>query len=253
MFLNVVVPMAGAGSRFAQAGYSIPKPLIPVHGVPMIKVVIDNLTPTQDHRFIFISQREHALKYELQNKLSLWAPRCEIILIDGITEGAACTVLKAKHLFDNNHPLMIANSDQYINIAIDDYLTCSNSANLDGLIMTMPADNPKWSFVETDSNDYIVRVVEKEVISHQATVGIYNFSKGSDFIAGAESMIKKDLRTNNEFYVAPTYNELIAKGKKIGVYDVGLEGMHGLGTPHDLTAFIASSKSQQSMVVYENY
>lgn len=239
---NIVIPMAGAGSRFIEAGYTIPKPLIPIHGVPMIKVVIDNLTPSIEHRFIFICQREHASNYNLEEKLSSWAPKCEIVLIDGLTEGAACTVLQAKALINNNNPLIIANSDQLINVCIDEYLTFSRNAKLDGTIMTMPANDPKWSYVELDYNNHVTRVVEKEVISNQATVGIYNYSHGCDFISAAECMIRKNLRVNNEFYVAPTYNQLINKGQKIGVYDVGYGGMHGLGTPHDLDDFISMAK-----------
>lgn len=251
--LNIVVPMAGAGSRFKQEGYTDPKPLIPVHGVPMIKVVIDNLTPNQEHRFIFICQKEHAFKYDLENKLNIWAPHCEIVLLNSLTEGAACTVLTAKHLFNNNDPLMIANSDQYINIDIDRYLEAhSSSDRLDGLIMTMPADDPKWSFVELDHDERVIRVVEKEVISNHATVGIYNFTKGSDFIDAAESMIEKNLRTNNEFYVAPAYNELINNGKTVGIFSVGEHGMYGLGTPQDLNMFLALSNAQQGRVFHEN-
>ncbi len=135
---------------------------------------------------------------------------------------------------------MIANSDQYLDIDIDIYLAAGDAAS-DGLIMTMTADDPKWSFVARDVSGWVSRVVEKEVISDEATVGVYNFSRGEDFVRAAEEMIARDLRVNGEFYVAPAYNLMIEKGGRIGVFNVGLVGetMHGLGTPSDLDVFLA--------------
>lgn len=236
--LNIVIPMAGAGSRFAKAGYSDPKPLIPVMGVPMIRLVIENLRPSRPHRFIFICQQAHIEAYGLQEKLSTWAPGCQVIGIDGLTEGAACTVLKAKALIDTDAPLMIANSDQWIDCDIDDYLAFMD-CGLDGLIMTMKANDPKWSFVGLNALGYVTHVVEKRVISDEATVGIYNYRRGRDFVTAAEDMIARDLRVNGEFYVAPAYNQMIERGARVGIYNIGAEaaGMYGLGIPADLDLF----------------
>jgi NDP-sugar pyrophosphorylase family protein len=246
--LNIVIPMAGRGSRFAAAGYTVPKPLIPVHGIPMIRLVIENLRPSTSHRFIFICQRAHVGEYHLRNQLAGWSRGGSIIELDGITEGAACTVLAARELINNEDPLMIANSDQYVDMAIDNYLAFMTEGRLDGLIMTMQASDPKWSFAGLSANGLVDRVVEKQPISTHATVGIYNFSRGSDFVQAAESMVRKDLRVNNEFYVAPVYNEVIAAGARIGVYDIGAEGegMYGLGIPTDLDAFLALPLSRQA-------
>ena len=239
--------MAGAGSRFADAGYNDPKPLIPVHGRAMIQVVIENLTPRIPHRFIFICQKAHVEAHDLRSKLSMWAPDCEIVGIDGMTEGAACTVLAAKALINNDSPLMIANSDQFVDININDYLNALRDSDWEGLIMTMRADDPKWSYVGLDSNSLVTHVVEKEVISDEATVGIYNFRHGCSFVQAAEDMIAKDKRVNGEFYVAPTFNSLIFSGHKVGIYNVGSEGagMYGLGIPPDLEAFLALTLSRR--------
>ena len=245
--LNIVIPMAGAGSRFAIAGYKDPKPLIAVHNTPMIKVVIDNLTPSCKHRFIFICQRKHVEEYSLRKKLAEWAPGCEIVELDGLTEGAACTVYAAKHLIDDDNPVMIANSDQYIDISIDDYLDNMEANNLDGLIMTMKADDPKWSFVGFNETGLINNVVEKEVISDEATVGIYNFRTGNLLISAIEAMFSKELQVNGEFYIAPAYNETIKSGAKVAHYNIGAEGagMYGLGIPSDLKFFLASPVSNK--------
>ncbi len=135
---------------------------------------------------------------------------------------------------------MIANSDQYIDADIHSYFSYMDNNKLDGLIMTMNANDPKWSFVEFDANGFVKRVVEKEVISNEATVGIYNFKNGSSFIAAAKKMIENNDRVNNEFYVAPTYNYLISEGHSVGIFNIGSEanGMYGLGSPADLELFL---------------
>jgi dTDP-glucose pyrophosphorylase len=247
-FINIVIPMAGAGSRFSKAGYLLPKPLIELNGIPMIRLVIENLRPKFRHRFIFICQNSHIESYDLRERLSIWAPNSVTIGIDGLTEGAACTVLRASDLIDNEHHLMIANSDQYVDVDINDYLLSAFGQNVDGLIMTMHADNPKWSFVSLNSNGFVKRVVEKEVISNHATVGIYNFVKGRDFVSAANEMISNDLRVNNEFYVAPVYNQLINRGYNIGIFDIDSfsTGMYGLGTPEDFELFIKHPISQKA-------
>jgi dTDP-glucose pyrophosphorylase len=247
--LNIVIPMAGLGSRFANAGYSLPKPLIEVHGTPMIRLVIENVRPAVPHRFVFICQNAHIAAFDLKNKLQAWAPGSAVIGLDGLTEGAACTVLTARDHIDQDAPLMIANSDQYVDIAITPYVEAMGARGLDGLIMTMQADDPKWSFAGLDDNNLVTRVVEKEVISSHATVGIYNFRSGKDFVAAADRMIAKNLRVNNEFYVAPVYNEMIASGARIGVHDIGAEGsgMYGLGIPADLDAFLALPLSHKAV------
>lgn len=243
--LNIVIPMAGAGSRFSKAGYIDPKPLIKIHDITMIQLVIDNIKPKCDHRFIFIVQNAHREKYNLDKILKDKTNNCEIIGIDGITEGAACTVLKSKDFINNNNPLMIANSDQFVDIDINEYI---NKNTHDGIIMTMNACDPKWSFIDIDENNFIHRVVEKKVISNEATVGIYNFTHGTDFVRAAETMILDNNRVNNEFYVAPVYNILIQNGKKFTYFNIGSEknGMYGLGIPEDLNFFINNPISKKA-------
>jgi len=247
--ISIVVPMAGRGSRFSQAGYDTPKPLIPIHGVPMIRVVIENIRPSSPHRFIFICQAEAVARYDLRRRLDAWAPGSAVVELDYVTQGAACTVLTAEQHIDRDKPLMIANSDQYVDIAIDDYLAEMDRAALDGLIMTMDADDPKWSFAAVDDTGLVTRVVEKEPISRHATVGVYNYRRAGDFLDGAREMIAKDLRINGEFYVAPVYDQIIARGARVGVYSVGAvdAGMYGLGIPADLEAFIATEVSHRAL------
>jgi dTDP-glucose pyrophosphorylase len=245
--LNIVIPMAGRGSRFQKVGYAMPKPLIPVGDKLMVERVIDNLAPSVPHRFIFICQRQHLEEFDLAARLQRATAQPVIIALDGITEGAACTVLTAREHIDNQDALMIANCDQFVDASINDYLAAMENPPLDGLIMTMTANDPKWSFVALDEQRRVTRVVEKQVISDEATVGIYNFRHGTDFVAGADAMIARNERVNNEFYVAPVYNDLIKAGHQVGIFNVGSEanGMYGLGIPEDLELFLSPAIQQR--------
>ncbi len=233
--------MAGSGSRFATAGYKDPKPLIQIGRQRMIEWVVNNLTPPPglDLRFIFIVQSKHLQNFQLQELLSFNQSNV-IVPIDHLTDGAASTIALASEFIDNDDHLIIANSDQFVDIRIDDfYRACLKGA--DGTIMTFLAQSKKWSYVALDDNELVTLVREKEPISNYATVGIYHFRKGSDFVTGVREMKTKRLTVNGEYYVAPVYNELIATGAKIGHFMIKREQMHGLGTPDDLDEFLASA------------
>ena len=237
--LNIIIPMAGSGSRFVNAGFTKPKPLIEINGQTMISLVIKNLRPKDEHRFIFICQKEHIENTKLKTEIENLTNNSIIIEVNGLTDGPASSVLLAQSYIDNNSPLMIANCDQFVDFDINQYL--HKSKLFDGLIMTMWADDPKWSFVKFDEKNNIVAVIEKQVVSNVATVGIYNFSNGKQFCKNAHEMINNNDRVNNEFYVAPIYNYLIEENKKLSTYDIG-DKMYGLGTPEDLKFFIENYK-----------
>jgi len=237
--LNVLIPMAGSGTRFREAGYTFPKPLIDVNNKPMIQVVVDNLNV--DANFIFVVQKEHREKYNLDTLLNLISPNCTVIETDGVTEGAACTALLAKEFIDNDSPLFFANSDQFVEWDSTEFMYKMNETNADGGIVTFQSTHPKWSFVKLDENGYATEVAEKKPISNIATVGYYYWKHGSDFVKYAEQMILKNIRVNNEFYVCPVFNQAIEDGKKIRTFDI--QKMWGLGTPEDLQNFLNNFNS----------
>lgn len=244
--LNIVIPMAGKGTAFINAGFTFPKPLIDVGGKTMIELVVDNLKPQGDHRFIFVCLKEHYDKYDLYHVMqNATSDQFEVVTLLGPTQGAACTVLTAVKYIDNDRELLIANADQIIDININDFLTKAREGEKDGLIMTFKSSHPKWSYVRTDADGKVLEVAEKKVISDKATVGLYYYRRGSDFVRAAQSMIHKDIRYNNEFFVCPAYNELILEDKKIYTYDIPVESMHGLGTPEDLNLFLQHLNEQK--------
>ena len=234
--MKILIPMAGEGSRFAKDGYTFPKPLIEVNGKPMIQRVVENLDFASE--YIFLVRKSHIYKYIglLDTLKRITNNCCKVIEVDGLTEGAACTALLAKEFINCDEDLLIANSDQYIQYERQNFISLKNMTQTSGIVWTFNAVHPKWSFVKTNARGYITEVAEKRPISNIATCGIYWYRKGSDFVKYAKQMIDKEIRINNEFYIAPVYNEMINDNKTLIPFYV--HKMWGLGTPEDLKYFM---------------
>jgi NDP-sugar pyrophosphorylase family protein len=231
--------MAGQGSRFAKAGYEKPKPFIDVDGKPMIVRVLENLA-YPDARYILIARKEHLEKEKELVKQIEEEFNAIFVSIDNLTEGTACTVLYARKYINNNEPLLIANSDQIVDMDISTMIDDCRQKELDGSILTFidKYQDPKWSFAKLDKNNFVTEVREKVVISEYATVGIYFYTRGKEFVNATIDMIIENDRVNNEFYTCPTYNYAIKDNAKIGIYNIKFEQMHGIGTPEDLNIFL---------------
>tara|TARA_B000000557_G_scaffold226710_1_gene197291 strand:+ start:8949 stop:9665 length:717 start_codon:yes stop_codon:yes gene_type:complete len=238
--MKILIPMAGEGSRFAKEGYTFPKPLIDVRGKPMIQTVVENLD--FDSEYVFLVRKKHIEQYTglLDTLDRITNGRFNYVEVDGLTEGAACTALLAEKYIDNDEGLLIANSDQFISYEPENFNTIKSLTNVDSIVFTFNDVHPKWSFVKTNSRGFITEVAEKKPISNIATCGIYWYRRGSDFVKYAKQMIDKDIRVNNEFYIAPVYNELIGDGKSLIPFYVS--EMWGLGTPEDLKRFLENHR-----------
>ena len=266
--MNILIPMAGNGSRFSNAGYVDPKPLISVNGLPMIRRVVESLNIFGD--YIFVVQQKHRKQYELDRVLNttvqqvfpteimgthgvtkrdgnVYTKPVTIVEVDAITRGQACSVLLAKEYIDNNESLLIVNSDTmygWTNHAPHswegihhsehscNFLNELKRTDPDGCIVTYKTVDPSWSFAKTNESGYVVKTAEKIPISDNGTVGIYYWKHGSDFVKYAEQMISKNIRTNNEFYVCPVYNEAILDEKQITIYQ--MNRVFSMGTPEDM-------------------
>lgn len=237
--INVVIPMAGQGSRFVKAGYTTPKPFIEVDGRSLIEIVLQNMR-LDDARYLLLARPEHLASQQdvikrIQDNFDV-----TFIPVPKLTEGAACTVLHAHRLINNDDPLLLANSDQYVETSVRAYVDDCVSRELDGSILTFVdgARDPKWSFARLDEQGLVAEVQEKRAISEHATVGLYYFSQGRSFVNAALDMIVANDRVNGEFYTCPVYNYCIAAGQRIGIHSMDADKMHGLGTPDDLNLFI---------------
>lgn len=231
--------MAGLGSRFADKGYENPKPFIDVAGKPMIERVLDNLY-IPEARFILLVREEHITNYSSYITNIKERYKSVIFSVNGLTQGTACTVLLARNLINDNTPLIIANSDQIVDMNFSDFVDDAKTRDLDGSILSFidSKRDPKWSFASLNDNDLVTAVKEKDPISDYATVGIYYFKRGIDFVEGAIDMILQQDTVNNEYYTCPVYNFLIKKKLDIGIYNIKESEMHGIGTPEDLNSYL---------------
>src|SRR3990172_6947278 len=237
--INIVVPMAGAGRKFAEVGYSFPKPLIDINGKPMIQLVIENIKPKVKHKFIFVCLNEHFEKYSLAEILSnLTKGNYEVIKLFNPAVGALCSVLTATDFINNDSELIIVNSDQLLDVDINEFIKFSRKSRADGVIITFESSHPRWSYARIDSKGQVVETVEKKVISSHATCGVYYFRKGSDFVSAGFKMIDKHITLNGEFYICPVYNEMILDSKKILGWEVDYKKMHSFVTPEDLQLYL---------------
>jgi len=235
--MNILIPMAGRGSRFKKANFSLPKPLININGKSMIELVIDNLDQHTNDKFIFLVRDEHVTNYGIDDSLRAAMPNCEIVIVDHITEGAACTCLLAKHLINNDEELLIANCDQLMVWNRLNFNTLKNLVVPDGIVFIFESTSPNNSYVKIDDNFHIKLAIEKRVISNHATCGVYYWKRGEDFIESANRMIAANERFRAEFYVCPTYNYLIQDGKVIVPFFT--DKHYPIGTPEDLQSYLS--------------
>jgi NDP-sugar pyrophosphorylase family protein len=234
--VNVLIPMAGRGQRFADAGYDRPKPLIEVFGRPMYSWAVESLPLELATRVIFVALREHLVGGALEADIgSRYADHDPIVIpVDGVTEGQVCTVLLARDLIDDGTPLLVYNVDTYCRTALASTLR-SLPPTVDGLLGVFEAEGDHWSFARVDECGRVVETAEKRRISPWATTGLYHFTRGADFVRYADEMVHADDRTRGEFYVAPLYNRMIRDGADIRI-DVADE-VRPIGTPDELARF----------------
>jgi NDP-sugar pyrophosphorylase family protein len=228
--------MGGEGRQFVERGYTFPKPLVEIAGRPLIEIVVQSLTPSEPHQFVFVCKQEHVQQYALGDVLRLIAPGCHVVTMARPTAGALCSVLLGMAHLQHDDELLVANADQSVDVSVDRFLLGAREGGWDGSIMTFPNTHPRWSYVRTEG-DVVVAVAEKQPITRNATVGLYYFRRGTDFVRAAERMLFKNASLGGEFYVAPVYNELVLARKRIRIFPIEASQMHGLGTPEEVERY----------------
>jgi NDP-sugar pyrophosphorylase family protein len=237
--MQFVIPAAGEGKRFAEKGFLDPKPLIKLHGIPLIVWVIANFTFKKGDSLLIVGRSNHKIGPIVEDFCHNLDLEINFLYLEYLTDGAARTVYLATEQLLKNKPMIVANSDQYISSSLDPYLQISKSELFDGTVMTMSANSNKWSYVLTNDREEIIKIEEKKEISTDATVGIYGWKRVTDFRQSFIESVKNMQTVNGEYYLAPTYNYLIKEKMIIKKIDVGTinEVVHGLGTPEDFYAF----------------
>ena len=235
--INILIPLAGSNQFFSEAEYPFPKPLIEINGKTMIEQVINNFDSIKkEKQFIFIVNSDDCKKYHLDNVLNLLTDHsCKLIRINNETKGAACSAMMAIEYIDNEIELIIANSDQIFDENLDDIVAAFK--DVDGGVITFDSVHPRWSYARLDADGYIVEMAEKRPLSRHAVAGFYYFKKGSDFIENAKRMIGKDASVNGLYYVAPTFNEMVLKNKKLIIKKIKNSTYHTFYTPRKIQEY----------------
>jgi len=241
--MNVLVPMAGLGSRFSDRGYKLPKPLIEVSNGETIIDVSLGCFYNPSFNYIFIVMKEHCEQYGIDKKLKAITPNCDIVKIDYLTDGQANSALLGEEYYNNSTPLFIANSDNYFHWDFNNFVNKMNVSDVDASVVTIEdySRNKSWSYAKTDKNGLIIKTAEKDPISNNPLVGCFYWKHGRDFSKYTKQMIEKDIRVNNEFYIAPVYNEAIEDGKQCVIYNI--EGFKPLGNPEELEEYLKWKES----------
>ncbi len=233
----VVVPIAGGDNAFRDRGFAYCKPLIEIHGKPLVEHVWACLTPLAAERYVFVARQEDIRLFHLDEVLRLMEPKAAVVQAVGPTAGAACTAMLAIERIEPDRELVITNGDQLftcdLRAAIDDF----RARDLDAGTLVFDSVHPRWSFVRVGQDGLVTEAAEKRPISRHATAGFYYFKRGGDFVGAAADMIRKDAQVNGEFYVCPTFNELILRHARVGVYPIPRAAYISLATPQNVEEY----------------
>lgn len=240
--ISIVVMMAGPSQAFKDVGYFYPKNLVEIDGQPLIQRVLTKLSSSlqlkgADAKLICILPNKESLTFFTSSVIKLIEPEATIIELPGQTSGAACSSLLAVDHINNENPLLIVNGDQIIEWDLKEILESFVSRKLDAGCIVFEDIHPRWSFVKCDKDGYVIEAAEKRPISKNATAGFYYYRHGKDFVAAVMSMIKKDAKTNDLFYICPAFNELILMHKKIGVFEIPKKAYTSLAMPAQVEAY----------------
>jgi len=239
--MNIVIPMAGLGSRFSDAGYTTPKPFIEIEGKPMIFEAVNTLG--FEGNYIFIIRKDEYIK----SKMKEIFPDSQIIEVDYLTDGPASSVMLVKEFINNDEELIVANCDQIMWWDSDTVIKQIRAMDYDGVVVTYHETTPKNSYARINRRGHVTKMAEKQVISNVSLNGIHYWKKGKYFVESTESMVEKNIRFNNEFYVSLTYNQMIEKGLKVGIYHIPNEFHNAVGTPDDLNRYFEKISTYESL------
>jgi NDP-sugar pyrophosphorylase family protein len=236
--MNIVVPMAGRGRRFAEHGATVPKPMIRIGDQTMIDVVLACLPA--DATYYFVVQREH-LALGLADVLTKARPSATILSIDSVTDGPACSALVARRFIDNGEDLLIADCDSVLVWPHDWVLRWFRASGATGGVTLRLSDDPMCSYARIDQNGWVLETREKDAFTPYSTTGPYWWSRGRDFVGAADRAVAERAKTKGEYYVCPLYNSHIAAGGRVRAYF--LPEFWPLGTPEAVDAFVARRRA----------
>lgn len=241
--MNIIVLMAGPSKNFEDQGYIYPKYLLEMNGEPIIQRVIEGLKPLNAN-LSFVIRKEDDDKAYIGSTLQILAPNCSIYKVGEQTKGAVCSALFAIDSINNDDELIVLNGDQLVKKGLPEAIAEFRTKELDGGIVVFRSVHPRWSYVALDENGYVNETSEKRPISDIATAGCYYFRHGKDFVNAAFNTIRKDVNYDGKYYICSTYNELILKQQKVGVYEIAKKDYISFATPQMYDNYLNHKKDE---------
>ncbi len=235
----LLVPMAGVDKAFIQKGHAYGKSLSEIDGKPLIQHVWESLEELHPSKVVFVIRKKDAENHSLDHVLKLMVPGCSVVYSEGLTGGAACTVLLAIEHIEPERELVVVNGDQIIQADLPGIIEKFRESELDAGVIIFDSIHPRWSFVRLDREGMVAEAAEKRPISRWATAGFFYFRRGKEFVDATMEMIRKDAHTNGQFYVCPALNQMILKHRKIGAQKIPRKAYRSLATPKNVDQFEA--------------
>jgi len=236
--INILIPLGGKSDFFNSSEYQYPKSLIEIQGKTMIQRVIENYAEIEHKKFIFVVNQTDCDIYHLDSILKLLTNgNCEIVRLNGATRGGACSALLAIDQINTETPLIIANSDQVLEVDLANICQCFRDQMIDAGVVTFESIHPKWSFIRIDEGGSVIEAAEKRPISKNAIAGFYYFGAGKNFVIAAMESIKKDAHVNELFYIAPVLNELVLRGCSVGYKYIEATSYHSFYSPAKIAEY----------------
>lgn len=228
----LVLAAAHAGLEMHDGGY--PHCLTEFDGVPLIERLVDRTRALNDSNYIFALHEDEIRRYHLDNVVSLLAPGAVALSANSNTQGAACTALLAAGYIDDERELLILSANELVDVNLDVVIAHFKASECDAGTLTFRSIHPRYSYVRLNAEDLVVEAAQRNPISNHATVGIFWFARGRDFVAAAKNMIRKGADVDGLFYICPSFNELILEQAKIGVYPISAKHYHPLKTERQI-------------------
>jgi dTDP-glucose pyrophosphorylase len=250
--MKTLLLLAGSSKEFEEQNYHYPKYLIEVDGKPLVQHVMESLSTLPESKYLFIIRKVEADRFHFDNILKLLVPDAEVIIVEGLTKGAACTALYAIEYIDNNESLLIVNGDQIVQANLSEAIRSFQTKDLDGGIITFDSVHPRWSYVRLNDEGFVVETAEKRPISRNATAGLYYFKYGKEFVESAMNMISKDAQVSGFYYVCPAYNEMILKQLKIRTFEIKRDQYFSFATPQGVEQYSQYLNSRKVRIAEDN-
>jgi hypothetical protein len=236
--MNILVLAAAyAGLDMHDGGY--PHCLTEFDGVPLIERLVTNTGVLGDAKYIFALQETDVSRFHLDNVVALLAPGSVALPVSSTTKGAACTALLAAAHIDNDEELLIVSANELVDTDLSTVIARFRASKLDGGTLTFPSIHPRYSYVRLNGDNLVAEAAQRNPISNNATVGIFWYARGQDFVAAAKNMIRKGAQVDGLFYICPAFNELILEQARIGVFPIEARCYHPL-------------KTERQVYLYEN-